>query len=114
MKIGSICENKDKEKRISITPDISKKYIASGFEVVIEKNIADHIGIGDDDFIKEGCKIETKENVLKSCDILLQTNLPNKENFQFFKENNTLIGNFNKNLNSNLLEIIKKNRLFSL
>ena len=37
MKIGSICENKDKEKRISITPDISKKYIASGFEVVIEK-----------------------------------------------------------------------------
>ena len=48
---------------------------------------------------------------------MLQTNLPNKENFQFFKENNILIGNFNKNLNSNLLEIIrridrKKNRLF--
>jgi len=115
MKIGSICENKDKEKRISITPDISKKYIASGFEVVIEKNIADHIGIGDDDFIKEGCKIETKENVLKSCDILLQINLPNKENFQFFKESNILIGNFNKNLNSNLLEIIKKkSSIFSL
>ena len=27
MKIGSVTENKDTEKRISITPEISKKYI---------------------------------------------------------------------------------------
>ena len=115
MKIGSICENKDNEKRISITPEISKKYISSGFEVVIEKNIADHIGINDDDFIKEGCKVESKENILKSCDILLQVNLPDKENFQSFKENNILIGNFNKNINSDLLENIKKkSSIFSL
>ena len=115
MKIGSICENKNNEKRISITPEISKKYISSGFEVLIEKNIADHIGISDDDFIKEGCKIESKENILKSCDILLQLNLPNKENFQSFKEKNILIGNFNTNVNSDLLENLKKkSSIFSL
>ena len=115
MKIGSICENKNNEKRISITPEISKKYISSGFEVLIEKNIADHIGINDDDFIREGCKIESKENILKSCDILLQVNLPNEENFQFFKEKNILIGNFNANANLDLLENIKKkSSIFSL
>ena len=64
MIIGSISENKDKEKRISITPEISKKYIASGFEVIIENNIGDHLGIDDSDFIKEGCKIEKKEDNL--------------------------------------------------
>ena len=34
MKIGSVTENKDTEKRISITPEIAKKYISSGFETV--------------------------------------------------------------------------------
>ena len=35
MIIGSISENKDLEKRISITPDIAKKYIDLGFEIQI-------------------------------------------------------------------------------
>ena len=86
MKIGSIIEDKNKEKRISITPEISKKYISSGFEVIIEKGIADHIGITDDKFIKEGCKIESRESVLKSSDILLLVNLPHEENFKHFKD----------------------------
>ena len=62
MIIGSISENKDKEKRISITPEISKKYIASGFEVIIENNIGDHLGIDDSDFI----------NKINECEIQIQ------------------------------------------
>ena len=33
MKIVSVLENKKVEKRISITPEIAKKYIAMGFQV---------------------------------------------------------------------------------
>ena len=79
MIIGSISENKDKEKRISITPEISKKYIASGFEVIIENNIGDHLGIDDSDFIKEGCKIEKKEDIerLKNIQLDLHKNFIN-------------------------------------
>ena len=45
MKIVSVLENKKLEKRIAITPEIAKKYIASGFEVILiyehyNKNIA--------------------------------------------------------------------------
>ena len=36
MKIGSILENQNIEKRIAITPDIIKKYISIGFEVNIK------------------------------------------------------------------------------
>ena len=50
MIIGSISENKNLEKRISITPEISKKYISSGFTVKIEKGIAEHIGIKDEEY----------------------------------------------------------------
>ena len=114
MIIGSISENKDKEKRISITPEISKKYIASGFEVIIENNIGDHLGIDDSDFIKEGCKIE-KEDIIKKSDILLQVSLPSKDNFKNFKEKNILIGNFDVNNNKEIIDSIKmKSSIFSL
>ena len=34
MRIVSISEDKKTEKRIAITPDIAKKYISNGFEVL--------------------------------------------------------------------------------
>ena len=37
MRIVSVSENQKIEKRIAITPDIAKKYIALGFEVLYLK-----------------------------------------------------------------------------
>ena len=110
MIIGSISENKDYEKRISITPEIAKKYISNGFEVSIEKNLASHLGISDNEFAKEGCKIESRENVLAKSDVILQLNLPDEKSTSLLKENNILIGNFNTTSNKeNILKISNKN-----
>ena len=116
MIIGSISENKDLEKRISITPDIVKKYVSNGFEILIENNYGQHLGISDEEFTKEGCKIDTRENILKNSDIILQVNLPDKSLFQYFKENNILIGNFNSNQNVDEINNFKskKSSIFSL
>ena len=115
MIIGSISENKNLEKRVSITPEISKKYISSGFKVKIEKGIAVHLGIQDEEFIKEGCDVDTKENILKQSDVLLQMNLPSEENLNIIKEKNILIGNFNFNNNQDKINKYKnKVSIFSL
>ena len=116
MIIGSISENNDIEKRISITPDIAKKYITSGFQIIIESGFGSHLGITDNEFLKEGCKIEKKENVLKQSDIILQLNLPEESSLEHFKENNILIGNFNSDQNSEKITKfkIKKTSIFSL
>ena len=53
MIIGTVSENKKLEKRISITPEIAKKYISNGFEVMIEKDLATHLGIPDKEFLEE-------------------------------------------------------------
>ena len=87
MIVGSVLEQISKEKRISITPEIIKKYISSGFKVVVEKGLGLHLGYADEAFEKEGCKIDTRENILKNSDIILQVNLPDKSLFQYFKEN---------------------------
>ena len=100
MIIGSISENKDLEKRISITPDIAKKYVANGFQVLLEANYGNHLSISDEEFLRVGCKIEKKENILKQSEIFLQLNLPEEKNLEFFQENKLLIGSFNSSQNS--------------
>ena len=45
MRIVSISENQQVEKRIAITPEIAKKYIELGFEVLISHNYGNHLGI---------------------------------------------------------------------
>ena len=77
MIIGSVSENKDVEKRVSITPDIIKKYISQHLKVLIEKDYGVHLGFSNDAYVKEGCDIDTKDNVLTKSDIILQLILEN-------------------------------------
>ena len=62
MRIGSILENQNIEKRIAITPEIVKKYVSLGFEVCLIKNYGSHLGIQDDQFKDAGVKIFENEN----------------------------------------------------
>ena len=116
MIVGSISENKDLEKRISITPDIAKKYISNGFQILLEAGYGTHLGISDDEFLNEGCKIEKKENILNQSEIVLQLDLPEEKNLEFFQENKVLIGSFNssQNLEKILKFKSKKTSIFSL
>jgi len=57
MKIGSLSENKNLEKRIAITPDIIKKYNSIGIEVCLSENYGSHLGIKDEQFKDMGVKI---------------------------------------------------------
>jgi len=116
MIIGSISENKKTEKRISITPDIAKKYIASGFQILLETDYGSHLGISNDEFLKEGCKIEKKENILNHSDIILQLDLPEEKNLEFLQENKILIGSFNSIQNSEKINKFKSKKIsmFSL
>ena len=57
MKIASILENKNLEKRVAITPEIAKKYLSLGFEVLLSENYGNHLGIKDNEFRELGVKI---------------------------------------------------------
>ena len=48
--IGSVKEDLSVEKRISITPEIVKKYTDIGLAVNLEKKYAEHLGINDEDY----------------------------------------------------------------
>ena len=117
MRIVSVSENKKIEKRIAITPEIAKKYIALGFEVVLHEKYGEHLGFRDNDYKELGVKISHKETeVLSGADIIVQLGLLSDENLLFLKENQTLIGIFNPHINKEKIEnLYKKNiNVFSL
>ena len=61
MRITSILENQKIEKRIAITPDIAKKYIALGFEISLAEKYGEHLGFKDNEYKELGVKISNNE-----------------------------------------------------
>ena len=117
MKVGSISENKDLEKRIAITPEIVKKYISLGFEVSLSVNYGSHLGINDKEFLDLGAKISNDENeILSNADIILQLGMLSEDKSSLIKENQTLIGVLNPYDNKEKLTNLskKKKLIFSL
>ena len=117
MRIGSVLENQNIEKRVSITPDIVKKYISLGFEIFLSENYGQHIGINDDEYLKLGVKISKDEKeVLSSSDIIVQLGMLPDDKVSIIKESQTLIGVLNPYENKDkLMSLIKKKiNLFSL
>ena len=116
MIIGSISENKILEKRISITPDLVKKYVSQGFKVLIEENYGDHIGFSNNEYQTEGSEIDSKNNVIDKSNILLQVGMPEQGSLDQIKANKILIGNFNYYNNEEKLKNLakKKINIFSL
>jgi len=117
MRIGSISENKKAEKRISITPEISKKYIELGFEVLLSENYGEHLGFQDEEYKKFGVKISKNENeIIQNVDIVIQLGLLSQDKLSLIKDGQTIIGILNPYTNKEKLDNLVKRKinLFSL
>mgnify|MGYP001454812319 CR=1 FL=1 len=96
MKIASILENQKLEKRVAITPEIAKKYIALGFEVFLSKSYGIHLGFKDEEYKDIGVKIFNDEKeILKTANVIVQLGLLSDDKKALLKENQTYIGVLN-------------------
>ena len=111
MRIGSVLENKNLEKRIAITPEIIKKYKSLGFEISLSENYGSHLGIKDDIFKEMGVKIVKDEiEILNSSDIIVQLGMLSDDKISIIKENQTIIGVLNPYKNKEQLENLAKKK----
>jgi len=117
MIVGSIKEDINLEKRVSITPETAKNIIALGLSVNIEKNYAVHLGIEDKQYEEIGVKLyNNSKEVINNSSLILKVNCPTDEETKALKEKSILVGIFNPSNNKDKLkEILKKNiNIFSL
>ena len=117
MRIVSVLENQKIEKRIAITPDIAKKYLSLGFEVILSEKYGEHLGFKDNDYEELGVKFSKKESEnLSNADIIVQLGLLSNDNLLLLKENQTLVGVFNPYINKEKIKKLSKRNIniFSL
>ena len=117
MKIVSVLEDKKVEKRISITPEIAKKYIAMGFEVSLSESYGEHLGFSDNEYKKLDVKISKDDNeLIDSADVIVQLGLPSEDKLNKISGGQSIIGVLNPYNNKSILDnlIKKKINLFSL
>ena len=117
MIVGSIKENINLEKRISITPESAKNIINLGIKVQIEKGYAEHIGISDKLYENTGVQIiNSSKEVIENSNLLVKVECPDDEQISSMKKNLILVGMFNPSKNGGKLkDILKKEvKIFSL
>jgi len=114
MKIVSILENKNIEKRIAITPEIAKKYIAAGFEVVLSKTYGEHLGFADQEYEILGVKLSADEKeILAEANIIIQLGLLSDDKLSQLKENQSLIGILDPYSNKKKIDGLVKKKINS-
>ncbi len=107
MKIGSISENRDKEKRVAITPDVIKKYKSLGLDINLSKNYASHLGIDDNEYESQGANILLNdEETIANSNAILQLNILSDENLGKLKKDQILVGVLNPYSNEKKLKDI--------
>ena len=117
MKIVSLSEDKNLEKRIAVTPDIAKKYIDLGFELLLQEDYGKHLGFRDDLYKNVGVKFSKDEkDLINNADLIIQLGLFSENKLKLIKEGQSLIGVLNPYDNKTILEnLAKKNiNIFSL
>ena len=114
MIIVSISEDKKKEKRIAITPDIAKKYIALELEVSLPENYGEHLGFKDSEYKELGVKISKDEKeIINSANIIVQLGLLSDDKISLIKNNQILVGVLDPYTNKKKLDNLVKNNVNS-
>ena len=117
MRIVSVSENRNIEKRIAITPEIARKYISNSFEVSLSEKYGEHLGFKDYDYKELGVKIsENEKEIIVSGDIIVQLGLPSDDKLSFLRKNQTLVGILNPYVNKEKIDSLIKKKInnFSL
>ena len=107
--IGSVKEDLAIEKRITITPDIIKKYTDLKFSVLLENNYGEHLGINDQVYKKRGANLcSSAKEVFERSEIILKVNSPSKEEINLIKSQSILIGQFDQFIDKEKINLLDR------
>ena len=71
MIISALKERKDNEKRVAIVPDVAKKLVNDGHQVLIEAGAGEQSFFSDKSYVESGAEILNLDDIISKTDILL-------------------------------------------
>ncbi len=85
-------ENKFKENRVALTPDVVKDLIKKGFVVQVQAGAGVHSFFNDDAYVQAGASVvQDLKSLYASADVLLKVNAPSVEEIGYMKKDAILI-----------------------
>lgn len=91
MKIGVPAETLPGEARVALTPEVAKKLIGKGFEVVVERGAGQRSHYHDDQYINAGALVGSRNEALWS-DLVLKVRRPTTEDVGEMREGTVFVG----------------------
>ncbi len=92
MKIGIINEKLD--NRVAIVPDLAKRLIGEGNEIIAEKGCGNSALYTDEDYKEAGVSLSSRDEILKSSEILCSIVPLTKEDYKFLPSTAIVISSF--------------------
>ncbi|TXG38517.1 Re/Si-specific NAD(P)(+) transhydrogenase subunit alpha [Seonamhaeicola maritimus] len=106
MKIGILKESTKGDKRVSISPFITKKLVKKGFEVFVEEGAGVKSLSEDAEYEALGATITSREGVFKSAQVLVKINPFDKNDLKQVKKDHVLISQLYHKSNPELIKAI--------
>jgi len=95
MQIAVTKETLKNENRVAITPEITKKYLALGFNINIETGAGVKAGFSDEEYAKSGAKIcPSAKHAIKDANIVIKINAPTDDEIGLLSPSQIIIANF--------------------
>ena len=117
MIIASLSENKEIEKRLAVTPEITKKYIDLGLDLFLPNNYGSHLGFDDEEYKSFGVNfLNSDEEIINKANIIIQLGMLDEKKLSLLRENQTLVGSLDSFSNKEKIKSLnsKKINCFSL
>ncbi len=82
MRIGILKETQKGEKRVSISPTITKQLIDKGFKLIVEEDAGTYSSYKNSDYREAGATVEKRGVVFKDAEVLIKINPFNEEDLK--------------------------------
>src|SRR6056300_1453697 len=106
MKIGILKETQKGERRVSMSPNISKQLISKEFEILIEEEAGANSSYKNSDYKDVGVQVEKRGVIFKEAHILLKINPFDTEDLKLIDKGHILISQLYHKSSPNLIEAI--------
>ncbi len=115
MKIAIIKETRDNEKRVAASPEMVKKVVALGHEVIIESGAGVSASVSDKIYIENGATIaKDAKSALKGANLVLKVRRPTSAEIKLMDKGTGVVAFFTPHQDKALLEEAAKAGLITL
>ncbi|TWO33342.1 Re/Si-specific NAD(P)(+) transhydrogenase subunit alpha [Seonamhaeicola sediminis] len=108
MKIGVLKESQKGEKRVALSPLITKKLFEKGFEIYIEKSAGENSLYRDSDYEEAGASLTTREDIFKLAQVLIKINPFDNEDLKLVQSHHILMSQLYHKSSPELIKAISE------